>query len=359
MKTLLSFPSKTFLTGEYTAIVGGPSLVISTKPRFKLEVIYPSVSPSTEVSSSVTPSLMDTRKIKRKTSQRSSGTCRGIHKRSPGGIWVRNHPSCFHNANIHFIDPHKGGGGFGASTAQFLGVYTWTQLWEQITSSPQHSTLSTPIMNTHMLETLWHKYRKTAWVGEGARPSGTDLLSQRQGKISLFSFPPFHHEIFSWPFHGHGFLIVRSHHKLATHKHLKGKRENDFKSLKPLSSNVVDAFKKKNWIDFMFAQREFYKALSNMELTDIRSKEMICKIDKNPEIQFVKPCGALGLEVLMVFFEDIHRTKVQSYLHNLEQNLGLQVVSSDKDICNGQDIDFIVDEESQDKETMNHKEKVP
>ena len=336
LKVILSAPSKTFLTGEYGVLAkGGQSLVVNTYPLFELHI-----------------------------APKGNRACWGIHKKSPAGTWIQNNPNDFEDIGITFVDPHQGRGGFGASTAQFLMVYTWTQLKKKAfdlsptspftynleamnlstedktplsprsplssdllgENSPQFSSLDFSSL-VHM-EPLWNDYRKIAWSGKGARPSGADLLGQHLGGVSFFSSHPFVSKALQWPFPHHGFFIVSTGYKLATHKHLKTKMEDEFATLKPLSEIVIRTFKEKNWFDFISSQEEFYGALNKMELTEFRAKALIEQIKDHGAIDFVKPCGALGLEVIMVFFENANRENVKSQL----KNLNLNIISSERQV---------------------------
>ena len=260
---------------------GGWSLVVSTYPRFQLKVT------------------------------KGSGGCLGIHRDSPAGVWKRQNPDSFHGVDMEFIDPHKVSG-FGASTAQFLAVYMWSQL-----------------ISTVGIKRLWEDYQGVAWGGEGVPPSGADLLGQCLGRVSAFCLESLATS-FQWPFPCHGFFIVSTGHKLSTHKHLRKKNSREFIDLKPLSYVIKEAFVERRWSDFILSQKEFYKQLRKKSLTDTRSLHLIQEIQCE-DIDFVKPCGALGAEALVVFFEDSHR----DYVTSLLERSHLFLVASEKEICEG------------------------
>lgn len=296
---ILSVPSKTFLAGEYAVLAGGPGLVVNTHPGFELHIKF-----------------------------NGRGFHQGFHRDSPAGKWIQYHPIDFQDIDLHFVDPHGGRGGFGASTAQFLSLYTWSQFKKSNTSIDLNTFIHAMGSKESYMKNLWKEYRTLSWNGEGARPSGADLLGQYLGGVSFFSSQPFLNQTLCWPFESHGFFIVPTHHQLATHEHLKTKKESEFTSLKPLSEAVVKAFRQKNWFDFISAQKEFYGCLNQMGLT--LSANWIQKV-RDKGIDFVKPCGALGSEVLMVFFERSYRKKVEIHL----ESLGFTVVSSDRELCRG------------------------
>src|SRR5665213_3933088 len=98
MNIHFSAPSKTFLTGEYAVLCGGPALVLNTSPRFELKAV------------------------------RGEFGVAGIPDGSPASQWIKQRAPLLADWKIEFSDPHQGQGGFGASSAQFLFVHALTTL---------------------------------------------------------------------------------------------------------------------------------------------------------------------------------------------------------------------------------------
>ncbi|MCJ8276001.1 MAG: hypothetical protein HRT44_09755, partial [Bdellovibrionales bacterium] len=85
LEMAFEIPSKTFVLGEYLAINGTASLIMTTEPSFIVKVIDDSLY--------------------------------GYHPDSPAGQLRKelNHSS----VGFSFLDPHEGRGGFGRSTAEY------------------------------------------------------------------------------------------------------------------------------------------------------------------------------------------------------------------------------------------------
>jgi mevalonate kinase len=99
MKFRMSAPSKTFLTGEYAVMVGGPALLLNTGPRFKFSADHTGTS---------------------------EAVITGIPAGSPADTWLKQRAPLLEGWKLSFEDPHGGRGGFGASGAQFLFVHAFT-----------------------------------------------------------------------------------------------------------------------------------------------------------------------------------------------------------------------------------------
>ena len=93
MKYKIQIPGKTFFFGEYAALVGGSALLLTTRPGFEMNV-HESIH----------------------------STSNPFHPESPAGLYFNQHEKFFQNWSIAFVDHYQGRGGFGASTAQFLGL---------------------------------------------------------------------------------------------------------------------------------------------------------------------------------------------------------------------------------------------
>src|SRR5437773_791580 len=150
MSLILTVPSKSFFVGEYTALNGGPAIIVATAPRFELKV------------------------------RQGAGWLVGIDKNSPAGQLVKKYALFFNQFDMEFTDPHLGRGGWGASTAQFLACYALLQ-WQD-TASFESDIESEKYFDSHrMLNT----YKEVAWDGKGIAPSGADLIGQLKGGFTF------------------------------------------------------------------------------------------------------------------------------------------------------------------------------
>ena len=294
MEFYFKAPAKTFLLGEYFVMSSGSSLVLCTQPYFEMRV-----SPG-------------------------EGFVKGIHSKSPAGLWIQGHEKDFLNLNLEYKDPHKGKGGWGSSSSQFLFVCLWS--WMKNCKG-----LPTP-------QFLWELYQETLeWgrdVGKGVKEetgeeaggqvrkkrktlenkkalkeklilngSGADLAAQWQGGISEFSPSPFFLRRWTWPFKGFDFMIVSTGYKVRTHEHLSHLKRKNFSFLKVSVKKAIRAFYKGTWGPFVDAVREFQLALSSLSLVAQNTKDFLKELEGWPEIDAAKGCGALGADAFILFFK--------------------------------------------------------
>jgi mevalonate kinase len=196
-RTRFSFPGKTFLVGEYLALSGGPSIVLCTEPRFELTV-------STNEDANEEAPRAGERSL-----NESSLALSPFHPASPAGCLINENAPKFQNTRIQFYDPHAGLGGLGASTAQYAGVWAYLNNVSHI--EPEHFDWAS----------LLRGYRRAAWSGDGAPPSGADLVAQLTGGVCWFDGIGARARRLKWEFADLSFTLIRTGVKLATHEHLK------------------------------------------------------------------------------------------------------------------------------------------
>jgi mevalonate kinase len=147
---IASVPGKVFLLGEYAVLGARPALVAALAPRFEL------------VSGDRAASARALR-------------LNELHPRSPAGRLLsyareRGVSSAASAADLGFVDPFQGQGGFGASTAQFALAYTWLAHdagWELSALGARRV------------------YRELM-ADEKLPPSGADLIAQWSGGVVGF-----------------------------------------------------------------------------------------------------------------------------------------------------------------------------
>jgi hypothetical protein len=145
--SVLNIPSKTFLLGEYVALNGGPCLILTTPPYFQIA-------------------------FQQKTFQKSPPSpLSPFSPYSPAGKWIEKHRDFFKHYHIDFSDPHEGKGGFGASSAQFIGVY---QAIYPIEKTREYI--------ENLLEAYWETFPKDTQV----LPSGADIVAQIFGGVTYW-----------------------------------------------------------------------------------------------------------------------------------------------------------------------------
>lgn len=145
-ESCFSVAGKVFILGEYAVLAGRPALVAAVEPRFRLSRGEPHGRAGGWEPSSASPAgrLLE---------------------------FIRRRVGADRTANLRFVDPHEGCGGFGASTAQFALLYR--VFAEEMGFEPRW-------------RRVWALYRELTDQGRAIPPSGADLVAQWQGGIVFF-----------------------------------------------------------------------------------------------------------------------------------------------------------------------------
>ena len=249
----LHLPAKTFLLGEYVALVGAPAIILTTSPCFELTLT-------------------------------KDDKLEGIHPDSPAGQWWTQHR--IREQGLIWHDPYQGMGGLGASSAQFLGAY---------------------LASCHLLKVLPNQkvlldaYYQCSWRGEGLKPSGYDLLAQSQHRCVYINREQDRMKAYDWCFKDISFLLLHSGQKLATHYHLKNMSLPN--SLDQLSATVelaAQAFERVDSERLVQSVKTYAEQLANLGLVAPQSLEHISRFNSQPDVLAAKGCGALGADVLLL-----------------------------------------------------------
>ena len=261
-----SIPAKTFLLGEYAALEGASSLLVSTKPFFEL-----TLSPQ----------------------QNST-----IHSESPAGLWwAQQHISDYH---LSFNDPYQGRGGLGASSAQFIGAYLASAFLEE---------------KKPTLESMLDAYYQCAWNGQGIRPSGYDVIAQTQYGCVFINKQKEQIQPYTWNFSDLSFVLIHTGTKLATHQHLQKVKLNlPVDELSTIVDKAQAALKQNNSSLFIESINDYHKALEQLNLVAEHSLALIKKLRSYPEVLAIKGCGALGADILLLI-------TLKSQVLSLKKNL--------------------------------------
>jgi mevalonate kinase len=260
-------PSKTFLTGEYSVLVGGAALGLATSPCF--EISY----------------------LKQESEFR-------FHPDSPAGRYLKKHGP---NTHIQFHDPylvHGVRGGFGKSTAEYLAAALPKIREKKQTVSEIHS------------EYL------SFFANEKVQPSGVDLVFQCLGEVSYVSPSENIYRKLGWKFSDLDFFVISTGLKVKTHEHLEKLDLKFCADLPDYSNQVIDAYLHKNSSAFLNSMKTWTKTLRTRGLVDHGAAELRERLEKIPGVLLVKPCGALGADVMLVFFESEKHAVVQMQLRN-------------------------------------------
>ena len=258
LPSCISFPSKTFLIGEYAVMEGAPALLVNTQPRFQFDIQYP-------VQKSFHP----------------------FHKDSPAGLFIEENKKVFSSVSIQHSQSY--GQGFGLSGAEFNCVY----LLETLLGGGS-------LENIYCFDILEKYLSFLALMGN--TPSGADIVSQWLGKVCIFSKPSIA-ESMDWPFRDLSFALIRTEENLQTWKHLENLKQRDFSQLKEISFLALEALRSSSESLFLQSIQDYREELEVEGLTHPSTKKILQELDSHSEVLAVKGCGAMGAEVISVFFK--------------------------------------------------------
>ncbi|WP_419419271.1 hypothetical protein ACNVED_12120 [Legionella sp. D16C41] len=244
-------PAKTFLVGEYAALVEGPAILLTTEPNFEFSL-------------------------------RKSNSL--IHPNSPAGrLWEQYGRAL---TEISWTDPYQGLGGLGASSAQFIGSYLAARYLNEETLS---------------LDDLLETYYKYAWSGQGVRPSGYDVLAQvHHGCVYIDKLTREVH-CYDWIFQDISFILLHTGNKLATHSHLQAVAlPDDLSILITIIEQAKAAFSDGNSNQLIMAIDAYQEALTHLNFVAPTTLDFIKGFKTNPDVLTIKGCGALGMDVLLL-----------------------------------------------------------
>lgn len=292
---ILSVPGKSFIAGEYLALKEGPSLVFTSRPRFELRV-HP-----------------------------GSGVMKGVHPDSPAGKLVADHQAYFKNHDLEFFDPYHGRGGWGASTAQFLTVFVVNE-WRDSCELETLKSLSI----SRLLDYYW----KYAWNGEGARPSGADLIAQYKGSLTLFEKRAGLISVYKWPFSDIDFALIPTGEKLATHEHLRSLGSFDERGLESAVKTLQHGLQTADSAEFVAGVQANGQALSDLGFVAEKTAVLLKRLAAIPSVLAVKGCGALGADVVLAVFQRPQRAAFEAAVGAM----GLRITATSEDLSHGLEI---------------------
>ncbi|WP_131783193.1 mevalonate kinase family protein [Legionella gresilensis] len=276
-------PAKTFLVGEYAALIDAPAIILTTEPNFELTI-------KENVSSL-------------------------IHSNSPAGrFWCEQGQSL---NQLEWVDPYHGKGGLGASSAQFIGAY---------------------LADCHLKgdlprdEKLLNNYYQYAWHGQGVKPSGYDVIAQSQHGCVYINNSNKTICCFDWVFKDISFILLHTGNKLATHSHLESAQLlPGFVNLKSIVKQAENAFKVSDSEKLIDAIDAYQRALTELYLVAPTTLEFLKQFKTNKDILAAKGCGALGMDILLLI---VSSHKLNTLVDNLRKEQWL-VLATSQDLFQG------------------------
>lgn len=283
-------PGKTFLVGEYSVLLGGAALGLATRPYFDYQIFE-----ETQLSSEIKLQLTT------------------FHPESPAGLYLKKNGQPQYIIFKDQYQMHGAIGGFGRSTAEYFAAIT-----------------SDLLVNKKTFFQILNEY-KALHQHKLIPPSGMDLAFQFFGQITLADSTHQFYQTLNWNFLNLDFYLISTGMKISTHDHLSQLDINKLADLLPISDAAIKAFQENNEMRFLEAMKNWCKKLVEKSLTHVNSLKMIHHLEKNSEIYLVKPCGALGADVLLVFFDKKNKKSVEQILLNNQY----QIQAHSSDLTNG------------------------
>jgi mevalonate kinase len=271
MSKVIPAKSKTFLIGEYCVLFGGSAIILATNPEFKLIV----------------------QEIEKET------TISGVSKESPAFLFYIKHKDVFRNLTIEFIDPYKGSGGLGASSAQFTTLY---KLYLSLT----HCNFD---VNLCLKD---YKYF-------AEKASGSDCISQYYNQHTYFNSKNNTIENLGWNFENIDFAIFKTNFKTATHQHLSQLKPNfNISKLNIYVENVKQSFANKDSDCLISSVNLFYSSLNEFGLALDKTNALVEKIMDTEGVLAAKGCGAMCSDTILVIFDKNKKQNILATAKGLE-----------------------------------------
>jgi len=293
---VFSVPGKTFLIGEYLALKGGPSILLSTEPRFRLSVTDEGEGEGEsegEIEGGAEAADLAQRLPFAPLSP--AGRYFDLHREHDREDDRERDQERFNGGAIRFEDPHGGKGGLGASSAQFAMLYAYAN---GIASVKDPASFG--------WSDLLRDYRAVAWNGEGTPPSGADVVSQMCGGITWFDGSEFKARWLDWAFRDLEFTLFRTGFKLATHEHLQSPRAGQaapHEALRAVVREATNSFETGNNSRLVEAITECGDVLEASGLVAEGTREILRDLKSTGFIRAAKGCGAMGADVVLALHD--------------------------------------------------------
>lgn len=279
MKYQISVPSKTFLLGEYIALIGGPALILTSNPRFSM----------------VATLKNDLPKIV------------GVNPDSPAGKLIQIDSNFYQNYQIEFNDPYHQLGGFGASSAQYLMLialrnYVQKKAWNE--------------------EDLLAEYQKIASdMGQTFAPSGADLIAQLHGRICFFYKNNNLIQSFDWPFADLEYGLIHTSKKTLTHIHLQNLTHFEHSAMEKIALQGLKSIKERDSKTFLQMVQCYADEMQKQNLIAQHTQVMLKELLSFPKILAAKGCGSFGADVILICFYKKDMKNVINFVKEKNFNL--------------------------------------
>lgn len=273
----IQIPGKTFIAGEYLVLKSGQALVFCSQPYFEVQV---------SALSGKEPYFTPV-----------------IHPESPAGKWLRERSSqnAANQNKIDFLDPYQGKGGYGASTAQFLGV---------------HMALAKAkyVYSTQEVFAIRDDYSRLSAQGGGFPPSGADLIAQNFGGLLSVNLLQKSVRSLQWNFADLEFYIVTTGFKIPTHEHLNDLKDFDESEMSSAFEKILEGLIENHSEKFLSGVNGYALALKNANLVIENTERCLNLMKTEMPLLAAKGCGALGADTLFLVSEKKDKVFIEDYL---------------------------------------------
>lgn len=275
-------PGKTFLLGEYAALVGGSVLGLATRPGFEVSF-----------------DIATNKSLQQFKSVFTLG--------SPAAAAHAANPKL----QINFKDLVKVGG-FGKSTAEYLSVILPT------------------LNHTNDFKAIRNEYKKTARAA-GSEVSGIDLAIQLYGRVMHFDATTQSCTSYPWKYPNLEFMLISTGVKVKTHEHLQQLDMSKLKNFPAVSDRLIQQCLSGDENDLVKAVNEWHLFLDANKLVHEHAANLHTALMSTKEILAAKPCGALGADVILILCD----AEKASHVKKVILNMNLAIVAESKDLCSG------------------------
>ena len=261
-------PAKTFLLGEYLALLGGPAILYLTPPPFTISAAADKNSDNP------------------------------FHLDSPAGKFLFQAKNIT-DISFDWINPYAARGGFGASSAEFAGLF----LFENASQIGE-------ISNSDL---AWRARDAFLALHPNAKvkPSGIDVVAQVYGALSdpfstmLLYIDANKKEIASLPKPSGQKVrleLLHTGNKLATHEHLASLQAKiPQKEAESIVLEAKEFLEKGDSTGFLGPVEDYQALLQATGLTSSHTLKILKDLEENEHVLTAKGCGALGSDVIACF----------------------------------------------------------
>jgi mevalonate kinase len=275
MQKTFYLPAKTFLLGEYLALMQGPALILTHQPCFSL-----TYEPAKD--------------------------CRllGVEIADPSYQFFLSKKNIWPCGHYAFVNPFPGKGGFGASSA----LMNFLLLIDKFVSEGRYYDACDARDRRDWLNHFLMHQGST----KGIQPSGYDGLAQWVNKPIVYHDRSMSLiEAFNWPWQEVACLLISTGKKCLTHEHLQKDLllNKDWGALRSLLWRGKKALHRADLYEFFTLINLWREALDGFGLLSPYAKDLCHQLMSYSGVLAAKGCGAMGSDVVLAL---VHADQVDA-----------------------------------------------